>query len=443
MTAIDLAMRPPTAADSAVTRKSPWWRQQYVLVIGGAALGALVGWLAPQQAAALKPLGDVFIDLVKMTIAPLIFLVVVTGIAQAGDLRSVGRIGLKTFAYFEIATILCLVIGVIVAEVVQPGRGVAQATAEQAATTARYANIHADSLSAYIMHMVPQSFVGAFAEGQILQVLVLALLTGIGMLTLGERAQPLRTTFERLAELVFAIVKIVVMAAPIGAFGAMAFTVGKFGLSTVWALALLVLTAWVTLAAFVLIVLGLVCRMAGIRLFDLLRLLRDELLVVMSTSSSETAIPGIMRKLPLAGVPGAVTGLVIPSGYSFNLDGIALTLPLSVLFIAQVYGINLSWDQQLNMFLLMLFTSKGAAGVTGGAFGAVAATVVATGAVPVEGLALLLGVDRFMSFGRSIVNTIGNAVAAVVVASWEGSFDSQAWKDAVKAAHTNSERTIT
>ena len=411
-----------------------FWKQQYFWVLIGAALGVLVGWLSPKAAVDLKVLGDVFIDLVKMTIAPLIFLVVVTGIAQTGELRSVGRIGLKTLVYFEIVTTLCLAIGAVVGTLTNPGAGIARAMPDQAALVGRYADSRIESLSAYVLHMVPKNFIGAFAEGHVLQILVLAVLTGIAMLMMGERASSLRSTFERMSELVFAIVKLVVMLAPLGAFGAMAFTVGKFGLATVGALAALVGVAWATLAAFVFLGLGLLCRLCGVRLFDLFRLLRDELLVVIGTSSSETALPGLMRKLPLAGVPRAVTGLVVPSGYSFNLDGVALTLPLSVLFIAQVYGIELSWDQQISMFLLMLFTSKGAAGVTGGAFAAIAATVVVTRVIPVEGLALLLGVDRFMSFGRSIVNTLGNAVAAIAIARWEGSFDKAAWTSAVAAS---------
>ncbi len=409
------------------------WRQQYVWVLVGAGLGVLVGWLAPGFAVDLKVFGDVFIDLVKMTIAPLIFLVVVTGIAQTGELRSVGRIGLKTLVYFEVVTTLCLIVGAVVGALTNPGGGIARASSDQAALVGGYADTRIESLSAYVLHMVPKSFIGAFAEGHILQILVLALLTGIAMLMMGERAGALRSTFDRMSELVFAIVKLVVLLAPLGAFGAMAFTVGKFGLATVAALAALVGVAWATLAAFVFFGLGLVCRLVGIRLFDVFRLLRDELLVVIGTSSSETAIPGMMRKLPSAGVPRAVAGLVIPSGYSFNLDGVALTLPLSVLFIAQVYGVKLTWDQQISMFLLMLFTSKGAAGVTGGAFAAIAATVVVTRVIPIEGLALLLGVDRFMSFGRAIVNTLGNAVAAIAIARWEGTFDRTAWRAAVDA----------
>lgn len=407
-------------------RRKPLWREPYVLVVAGAALGVLVGALFPTVAVDLKPLGNAFISLIKMTIAPLIFLVVVTGIAQVGDMRAVGRIGLKAFAYFEIVTTLCLLFSFVVVRWVQPGAGVAHATAQQAETVARYAESHVGSLSAYIQHMIPDSFVGAFASGDVLQVLVLALLCGIGLLLLGEKAAPLRSGLERVTELVFSVVHVVVALAPIGAFGAMAFTVAKFGVATLYALGVLVGTAWAMMAFFIFVVLGTICRLAGIRLMDLLRLLRTELLVVLGTSSSETAIPGMMEKLPKAGVGRAVAGLVIPSGYSFNLDGVALTLPLSTIFVAQVYGIELTAAQQLSLFVVMLFTSKGAAGVTGGAFAALAATVVAAG-LPAEGLALLLGIDRFMSLARAITNTIGNAVAAIVVAKWDGEFDKEDW----------------
>ena len=416
-------------------RSKPFWREQYVLVAAGAALGALAGALFPALAADFKPLGDVFISLVKMTITPLIFLVVVTGIAQVGDMRAVGRVGLKALVYFEAVTTLCLLFSLVVVRWVQPGAGVAHATAQQAEAVAKYSQAHVGSLSAYLEHMIPDSFVGAFANGDVLQVLVLALLCGIGLLLLGERGVALRTGLERIAELVFSVVHVVVSLAPIGAFGAMAFTVAKFGIATLYALGLLVGTAWAMMAFFIFVVLGTICRLAKIRLFDLLRLLRTELLVVLGTSSSETAIPGMMEKLPAAGVGRAVAGLVIPAGYSFNLDGVALTLPLSTLFVAQVYGIEMTPAQQLSIFVVMLFTSKGAAGVTGGAFAALAATVVAAG-LPVEGLALLLGIDRFMSLARSITNTIGNAVAAVVVAKWDGEFDPKAWDDSVAQAQT-------
>jgi aerobic C4-dicarboxylate transport protein len=407
-------------------RRKPLWREQYVLVIAGAALGALAGALFPAVAVDFKPLGDAFISLIKMTIAPLIFLVVVTGIAQVGDMKAVGRIGVKAFVYFEVVTTLCLMFSFFVVRWVQPGVGVARATPQQAEAVARYSQTHMESLSAYLQHMIPDSFIGAFARGEVLQVLVLALLCGIGLLLLGERGQPLRTGMERITELVFSVVHVVVTLAPIGAFGAMAFTVAKFGVATLYALALLVGTAWAMMAFFIFVVLGAICRMVGIRLLDLLRMLRTELLVVLGTSSSETAIPGMMEKLPAAGVSRAVAGLVIPSGYSFNLDGVALTLPLSTMFVAQVYGIELTSTQQLSIFAIMLFTSKGAAGVTGGAFAALAATVIAAG-LPAEGLALLLGIDRFMSLARAITNTVGNAVAAIVVAKWDGEFDRGTW----------------
>jgi aerobic C4-dicarboxylate transport protein len=400
-----------------------------VLVLVGAALGVLVGALFPNVATELKPLGDAFISLVKMTIAPLIFLVVVTGIAQVGDMRAVGRIGIKALAYFEAVTMLCLLFSFAVVHWVKPGAGVAHATAQQAEAAARFSQAQVGSVSAYLQHMIPDSFVGAFAGGDVLQVLVLALLCGVGLLLLGERGAALRSGLERVTELVFSVVHVVVALAPFGAFGAMAFTVAKFGLATLAALALLVGTAWAMMAVFIFLGLGVICRLAGVRLMDLLRLLRTELLVVLGTSSSETAIPGMMEKLPAAGVGRAVAGLVIPSGYSFNLDGVALTLPLSTVFVAQVYGIELTSAQQLGIFVVMLFTSKGAAGVTCGAFAALAATVIAAG-LPAEGLALLLGIDRFMSLARAITNTIGNAVAAIVVAKWDGAFDQQAWAEA-------------
>ena len=419
-------LSPSIPSLSAARRRRPLWREPYVLVLAGAALGALAGALFPAVAVDFKPLGDIFISLIKMTIAPLIFLVVVTGIAQVGDMRAVGRIGLKAFVYFEAVTTLCLLFSLVVVQWVKPGAGVARATPQQAETVARYAQAQMGSVSAYIQHMIPDSFVGAFASGDVLQVLVLALLCGIALVLLGERGVALRTGLERVTELVFSVVHVVVALAPIGAFGAMAFTVAKFGVATLYALALLVGTAWAMMAFFIFVVLGAICRFAGVRLFDLLRLLRTELLVVLGTSSSETAIPGMMEKLPAAGVGQAVAGLVIPSGYSFNLDGVALTLPLSALFVAQVYGIEITPAQQLSLFVVMLFTSKGAAGVTGGAFAALAATVIAAG-LPAEGLALLLGIDRFMSMARAITNTIGNAVAAIVVAKWDGEFDGEAW----------------
>jgi len=397
--AIIAAPHSPSVATQAAPRlRKPFWREQYFYVLVAAIAGAMLGVFFPNFATACKPLGDVFISLIRMTIAPLIFLVVVAGIAQVGDMRTVGRIGLKAMVYFEIVTTICLVFSLLVARGVQPGAGVAHATAQQSETVGLYAHAKVESLSAYIQHMFP-----------------------------------LRGGLDRITELVFSVVHIVVALAPIGAFGAMAFTVAKFGVATLYALGLLVGTAWAMMALFILLGLGTVCRLAGVRLFDVLRLLRTELLVVIGTSSSETAIPGMMEKLTRAGVGKSVAGLVIPAGYSFNLDGVALTLPMSVLFIAQVYGVELSLAQQVSLFVVMLFTSKGAAGVTGGAFAALAATVIAAG-LPVEGLALLLGIDRFMSLGRAVTNTIGNAVAAIVVSKWDGKFDRAAWAASTQQA---------
>jgi aerobic C4-dicarboxylate transport protein len=317
--------------------------------------------------------------------------------------------------------------GTIAGNVVNFGAAVQRPSGTQVASAAGYASVHAQSLSEFLFAMVPENLFGAFVHDNVLQVLVIALLVGAAMVRLGETGIAIRRGMERCLSLVFGVVNIIVMAAPIGAFGALGFTVGRFGMRTLYALGMFVGTAWLTLALLMFVVFGVVCRLVGVRLLDLMGRLKQELLVVIATSSSETAIPGMMQKLQASGLSRTAIGLVIPTGYSFNLDGVAITLPMSCLFIAQVYGIHLDLRQQITMFVLMLFTSKGAAGVTGGAFAALAATVVASG-LPAEGLALLLGIDRFMSQGRSIVNTVGNAVAAVVVAKWEGEFDAVAWK---------------
>jgi aerobic C4-dicarboxylate transport protein len=385
-----------------------------------------MGAIWPQAGIAVKPLADGFIALIKLSITPLIFLVVSTGVAQVGDMRKVGRIGLKTLIYFEIITTLALVMGAAVGNLVHFGAAIQRPSATQVASAARYASVHAQSLSEFLFSMVPENLFGAFVHDNVLQVLVIALLVGAALVKLGEKGAALRQGMERCISLVFGVVNIIVMAAPLGAFGALGFTVGRFGVR-LYALGLFVGTAWLTLALLMFVVFGLVCRIFGIRLLDIMGRLKQELLVVIATSSSETAIPGMMEKLQASGLSRTALGLVIPTGYSFNLDGVAITLPMSCLFIAQVYGIHLDLRQQITMFILMLFTSKGAAGVTGGAFAALAATVVASG-LPAEGLALLLGIDRFMSQGRSIVNTVGNAVAAVVVAKWDGEFDDVAWK---------------
>jgi aerobic C4-dicarboxylate transport protein len=392
-----------------------------------AVAGALLGAFWPAAGVQMKPLADAFIALIKLSITPLIFLVVCTGVAQVGDMRKVGRLGVKALIYFEAITTLALLLGATVGNLVHFGATVQRPSASQATLAARYMHAHAQSLPDFLLAIIPDNLFGAFVHDNVLQVLVVALLVGAAMTRLGEVGVAIRNGMERCTALAFGVVNIIVLAAPLGAFGALGFTVGRFGVATLYALGAFVLTAWLTLAFLCLVVFTLVCRLAGIRLFDLLGRLKNELLLVAATSSSEVAIPGMMERLQASGVSRTAVGLVVPTGYSFNLDAVAVTLPMSVLFIAQVYGIHLDLRQQITLFVLMMFTSKGAAGVTGGAFAALAATVIATG-LPAEGLALLLGVDRFMSQGRSIVNMIGNAVAAVVVAKWEGLFDAALWQ---------------
>lgn len=413
-------------AHASPRKAKPFWRQAWVHVLIAAAAGAAVGAVSPSVGIAMKPFADAFIALIKLSIPPLIFLVVANGVAQVGDLRKVGRLGVKTIVYFEAVTTFALLMGMTVGNLVDFGSAVQRPSAAQAATAARYMQSKSQSLPDFIMGIVPENLFGAFVHDNVLQVLVIALLVGAALVKLGDKGTSIRNALGQCSNLVFGVVNIIVLAAPLGAFGALGFTVGRFGVQTLYALGLFVLTAWATLAVLVLVVFGLVCRMFGFRLFELIRRLKEEAIMVIATSSSEVAIPGMIEKLQKSGVAPAAVGLVIPTGYSFNLDGVAITLPMSLLFIAQVYGVHLDFGQQVSLVVLMLFTSKGAAGVTGGAFAALAATVVASG-LPVEGLALLLGVDRFMSQGRSIVNMIGNAVAAVVVAKWDGEFDAALW----------------
>jgi aerobic C4-dicarboxylate transport protein len=415
-----------TKAISAPVKSRPFWCQLWFLVLLGAVLGAGVGALWPSAGVALKPCADAFIALIKLSIPPLIFLVVASGVAQVGDLRKVGRIGLKTLIYFEVVSTIGLLLGTLVGNLVDLGSAVQRPSGAQAASAAAYQNSKAQSLPDFIMGVIPDNAFGAFVHDNVLQVVIIALLVGAALIKAGDKGSSIRNALNQCANLVFGVVNIIVLAAPIGAFGAMAFTIGRFGVHTLYVLGMFVMTAWLTLAFMVLVVFGVICRLSGFRLFDLIRRLKEEALMVITTSSSEVAIPGMIEKLEKSGVSATAVGLVIPTGYSFNLDGVAITLPMSLLFIAQVYGIHLDVGQQASMLVLMLFTSKGAAGVSGGAFAALAATVIASG-LPIEGLALLLSVDRFMSQGRSIVNMIGNAVAAVVVAKWDGEFDAKLW----------------
>jgi aerobic C4-dicarboxylate transport protein len=405
-----------------------------VQVLTAIALGVLVGALFPDFGAKLKPVGDTFIGLIKMLIAPIIFLTVVLGIGGMGDLKKVGRVGGKALLYFEIVTSLALVIGIAAANLTHPGQGidartsVATQTADQAAETAKYAAAAATNGSmdwvAFFTHIVPHSVVGAFAEGDVLQVLLFAVLFGLAVSRIpAEYGQPLMRTFDRLSHAMFGVLALVMKLAPIGAFGGMAFTIGKYGLATLLPLGKLMLVVYFTMFVFVFGVLNGIMRFYGLSLWRFLGFIKEEILLVLGTSSSESALPRMIDKLERYGCSRSVAGLVIPTGYSFNLDGTSIYLSIAAIFLAQAFNIDLSLTQQLSLIGILMLTSKGAAGVTGSGFIVLASTLAATKIIPVEGVALLLGVDRFMSEARAITNVIGNGVATLVIAKSEGEFD--------------------
>jgi aerobic C4-dicarboxylate transport protein len=397
----------------------------YLQVLVAVALGALLGFLNPPLGAAMKPLGDGFIKLVKMLIAPIVFATVVTGIAKMGDLKRVGRIGFKGIVYFEILTTFALALGLLVGKLVQPGAGmnVDPAALDTSAIANYTSSGHALSTTDFLLNIIPKDVADAFARGDILQVLLFSILFGVALAAFKEKGSLVLRFVEELSHVLFRIVAIVMRVAPIGAFGAMAFTVGKYGIASLLSLGKLMATFYATSLLFVLIVLGLVLRWAGLNIFRFLRFLREEILIVLGTSSSESALPLLMRKLERLGCPEPVVGLLVPMGYSFNLDGTSIYLTLATLFIAQATNTHVTLAQELEILAVLLLTSKGAAAVTGGGFITLAATLSAVGHIPVAGLALLLGIDRFMSEARAITNLIGNGVATVVVSRWEGELD--------------------
>ena len=416
------------AAVPASARRGRLYSQLYFQVLVAIVAGVLVGVLWPETGAALKPLGDAFIKLVKMIIAPLIFLTIVTGIAGMGELRSVGRVAGKSFAYFLFFSTLALVVGLVVANVVQPGAGmnIDPATLDPQAVSDYSAKAHDQTLVGFLLNIIPSTFTGALAGGEILQVLFVAILFGISLSLIGERGAPALAVLQSLSAAFFRLVAILMRAAPIGAFGAMAFTIGKHGVASLANLAALLATFYLTSALFIFVVLGAVAAWNGFSILRLIRYLRAELLLVLGTSSSEAALPSLMEKMEAAGCPKAVVGLVVPTGYSFNLDGTNIYMTLAALFIAQATGVELSLGDQLLLLGVAMLSSKGAAGVTGAGFITLAATLSVVPAVPVAGMALILGIDRFMSECRSITNFIGNAVATVVIARWEGGLDREA-----------------
>jgi len=401
-------------------------RSLYLQVITAVVIGAVVGHVYPKFGVELKPLGEGFIKLVKMLIAPIVFSTVVTGIAKMGDLKKVGRVGLKAIIYFEALTTIALVIGLAVGKLLQPGAGmnVNPATLDTKAIASYTAPSAHLSTMDFVMNIIPKDVADAFAKGEILQVLFFSILFGVALAGMkGDYAKVVLHFIDGLSAVLFKIVGIVMRVAPLGAFGAMAFTVGKYGVKTLLSLAKLIGTFYTTSLLFVIVMLGLVMLLCRLNLFKFLRYIKEEILIVLGTSSSESALPLMMRKMERLGCGKPVVGLVVPMGYSFNLDGTSIYLTLATLFIAQATNTHVTMVQELEILAVLLLTSKGAAAVTGGGFITLAATLSAVGNIPVAGLTLLLGVDRFMSEARAITNLIGNGVASVAVSRWEGELD--------------------
>jgi len=392
-------------------------------VLCAVALGALLGAVDPPLGRAMRPVGDTFVKLVKMVIGPIIFLTIVLGISNIADLKKVGRVGGKALLYFEIVTTFALAIGLIVVNVTRPGAGLAATSIAGGDASSLTAQGKALTFTEFLTHIVPSSAIEAFAQGDILQIVFFSVLFGVALTALGESGRPLAAVLDTTLHVFFRIVAIVMKVAPIGAFGAMAFTVGNFGLRTLWPLGRLMLDVYLTMFLFIFVVLNLIARAYGFRLWTFLKYISEEILIVLGTSSSEAALPGMLEKLERYGCARSVVGLVVPTGYSFNLDGTSIYLSMATVFLAQVYDVDLSLRQQLAILAVLMVTSKGAAGVTGSGFIVLASTLQAMKVVPVEGIALLLGVDRFMSEARAITNLIGNGVATLVISRSEGAFD--------------------
>ncbi|MCW3113864.1 MAG: Aerobic C4-dicarboxylate transporter for fumarate, L-malate, D-malate, succunate [Segetibacter sp.] len=402
----------------------------YVQVIIGIIAGVLVGWLFPAFAPIAKLISEMFINMIRMVIAPVIFFTIVLGIAGAGDLKKIGRVGGKGLIYFEIVTTLAIIIGLVVANIIKPGVGVNHGAG--AAATAFKADQKGFDWIDFVLHIVPSNIVDAFAKGDIIQILFFGILFSVGLKQLGGYGESVIGTFEKLNKVLFNVLKIVMKVSPLGAFGGMAYTIGKFGFTSLALLGKLMLTFYVTSLLFIFVILNLIARYYGFSLWKLLGYIKAELLIVFGSSSSESVLPNIMVKLEKAGCERSVVGLIIPAGYSFNLDGTSIYLSLSVIFLAQVYNVPLSLAQELSIIGILLITSKGAAGITGSGFLVLASTLTALKVVPVEGLALLIGVDRFMSEARAITNMIGNTVATVVIARSEKAVDMVQYKAVVE-----------
>ena len=403
----------------------PLYKSLYFQVVTAIVIGVVVGFFFPETGAAMKPLGDGFIKLIKMIIAPIIFCTVVVGIAGMEDMKRVGKIGGLALLYFEVISSVALIVGLLIVNIVQPGRGmhVDVGSLDGKSVAAYTAPGQMASTTDYLMNVIPSTLVDAFAKGEILQVLLIAVLFGFALHSFGGRGTIIFDFIEKLSHVLFKIVGVIMKAAPIGAFGAMAFTIGKYGLGSLLSLGALMATFYTTCLVFIFVVLGTIARFSGFSIWKFIKYIKEELLIVLGTSSSEAALPRMMIKMENLGAKRSVVGLVIPTGYSFNLDGTAIYLTMAALFIAQATDTPMTVTQQITLLLVLLLTSKGAAGVTGSGFIVLAATLSAVGHVPVAGLALILGIDRFMSEARSLTNLIGNGVATIVVAKWTGDLD--------------------
>lgn len=407
-------------------KKLKWYKQLYFQVVVAIVIGVLLGHFYPDVAVKMKPFGDGFIKLIRMMIAPIIFTTVVTGIASMRDVKEVGRIGIKALIYFEVLTTFALFIGLAVANFTRPGDGLnIDVNSLDSRSIANYTT-QTDSFTTvdFLLNIIPDTLINAFAKGDILPVLFIAILFGFGILHGGKKLNPLVGFFDQLSTVLFSIVGFIMKVAPIGAFGAMAYTIGAYGIYTLVALGWLMVDVYITSFLFIFVVLGLIARISKFSLWSFLKYIKEELLIVLGTSSSEVVLPRMISKLEKLGCGKTVVGLVLPAGYTFNLDGTSIYLTMAALFIAQALNIDLSFGQQLTLIAVLLLTSKGAAAVTGGGFIVLAATLSSIHTIPVEGVVLLLGVDRFLSEARSLTNLIGNGVATIVIAKWEGDFDS-------------------
>ncbi len=427
-------MSPSLQADAAPHGGSS--KRLYLWVLLAIVIGGAIGHYAPDTGVALKPLGDGFIGLIKMLIAPIIFLTVVMGIAGVADVKKVGRVGVKAILYFEVVSSVALLIGLLVVNLLKPGAGfnVDPATLD-AGAVARYAQAaHDQSTVGFLLHIIPKTFTDAFTgDGDLLQVLLVALLFGFALSALGAQAQPVLMLFDAISTVFFRMMTMIMRLAPIGAGGAMAFTIGKYGLDSLGPLARLMGSFYLACVLFVVLVLGAIAWLGGFSIFRFLRYIRDELLLVLGTSSSESALVPLMHKLERLGCSRSVVGLVVPSGYSFNLDGTNIYLTMAAIFVAQALNVELSLTQELTLLAVAMLTSKGASGVTGAGFITLAATLAVVPSVPVAGLALILGIDRFMSEARALTNLIGNGVATIIVARWENELDRAQLRQALAA----------